>query len=34
MKGYKKVYGEENAKEEVDKVFKLVDEDRNGSIDY
>ena len=32
--GYIKIIGKENASREVDRIFRMVDTDNNGSIDY
>ena len=34
MKGYTSYFGEEQAKLEVDRLFKLVDTNNSGEIDY
>ena len=34
LEGYKKIHGETFAKEEVDRIFALVDVDHSGEIDF
>lgn len=34
LKGLTEIYGEESAKEEVDRIFALVDVDHSGEIDF
>ena len=34
LKGLTEIYGEDSAKEEVDRIFALVDVDHSGEIDF
>ena len=34
LKGLTEIYGEDHAKEEVDRIFALVDVDHSGEIDF
>lgn len=34
LQGFTDIYGEDEAKEEVDRIFKLVDVDHSGEIDF